>query len=558
VVRSSSQDFRAQTVLHWLALPRLWQQLSVLRSRGFVLKVAALWLAWFVAVAFCYYKTNITFLRAESGYYLMVSHASSPPHLDVLRDFVTKSYRHHYIPAAFYSELELSYLFGPHERFWKLRQVAAISLLATCLSLLLYTVARIHALPRLQSMAIAAGASAIFVFQPLMHEFVAWPFLIFQLNAFILYALTLFALAQWIKAPTRKIWIWLAAAFSYLSMHAIGFGLATVVATAAVFAACLLGIYFGKLKEFVPARRTLLAAFVVLLIFTGVHTLCMQLLSVQRPGPSPQHLSPDSAAAYLGYCALAFVDMAHALIWFDPPPSFAQSLISDLWPWGLFFFALAISFLVLRARSCLSRPTPERLTQFSFHCFSIAAFCVFVFLILARRLIEADPNPIQNSLFGARYLVPGNFMLFGSFAVLAVTASRRSPNVAAFMFLILGFIALISGRQFGATTYLQLAPHAVISHDQAWRSLVSLARECRRAGLPVPNVPLAPLTEEFYDFDLKLYQPLLKYSLHLPAKEKIDFEPWQNIRGAELQKYQSVAPSFGKITDMLKLKIPPD
>jgi hypothetical protein len=147
-------------------------------------------------------------------------------------------------------------------------------------------------------------------------------------------------------------------------------------------------------------------------------------------------------------------------------------------------------------------------------------------------------------------------MLFGSFAAVAVTAARRGPKFAALLFLTLGFTALIAGRQFGATTYRQIEPRAEISHDQAWRSIVSVARECRAASLPVPNVPMAQLTEEFFDFDLKLYEPLLKYSLHLPREERIDFEPWEKIRGAELQKYQSVAPSFRRMTRLLKLEVP--
>jgi hypothetical protein len=537
-------------------LHHLWQRLSTSQFRAFVLSVGVLWLAWSIAVAFCYYKTNITFLRAESGYFQMMSHAAPPPHSDMLRYFVTKSYYGHYIPVALYSELELSYLIGPRERFWKLRQLATVSFLATCLSLLVYTVARIHFLGRTQAMAIAAGVAAIFVFQPLMHEFVAWPFLVFQLGAFILYALTLFALVQWIKAPERKTWIWLAALFSYLSMHVIGFGLAAVSATAAVFIACLFGIYFGTLKEFAPARRALLAALTTLLVFASVHALCMQLLTAQPVTSSPHVVSPHRIAVDLGFCVMAFVSMIHALIWFESPPpsSYAEALMGNLWPWGLFLVALAISFLVLRARSCLRQPTADQFTQFCLHCFSLTAFCGLIFMMVARHSIESDSSPIQNYLFGSRYLVPGNFMLFGSFAIFAVMASRRTPNAGAILFVILGFVALIAGRQFGATTYRKIDPRAEISHGKAWRSLVSLAHECRAASLPVPNVPMAPLTE-FFSFDLKLYEPLLRYSLHLPKEERIDFEPWEKIRGAELEKYQSVAPSLDRTTRLLKLDV---
>ena len=529
-------------------------QRTLIRSR--LLQIAAVWLAWSMAVTFCYYQTNVTFLRAESGYFQIVSHSAPAPHYDMLRHFFTHSYNGHYAPLAFSTELELTYLIGPREPFWKWRQLAAVSFLATCLSLLVFSVARIHRLPGWHATVVAAGITAVFVFQPLLREFVAWPFLIFQLTAFILTALTVFALVQWTKAPTRKSWIWLAAAFSYLSMNAIGFGLATVLATAAVFAACLCGLYAGKLKQFLPVGRTLLAALATLLLFAAAHVICMQVL--RPPGiHAPTLASVDSPSIDLGFSMMAFLDMMHALISFNPPPYFANPVVvGNLWPWGLFFLTLAISLLILRARACLREPSTEHLVQFALYCFSITAFFAFLAMMIARHVIDSDPSPIYTYLVGSRYLVPGNFMLFGSVAAVAVTASRRAPNAGALLFLILGLTALIAGRQFGVTTYRQIDPRAEISHAKAWRSLASLARECRAASLPVPNVPMAQLTEEFFDFDLKLYEPLLKYSLHLPAEKKIDFEPWEKIRGAELQKYQSVAPSFRELTRLLKLQVP--
>jgi hypothetical protein len=113
--------------------------------------------------------------------------------------------------------------------------------------------------------------------------------------------------------------------------------------------------------------------------------------------------------------------------------------------------------------------------------------------------------------------------------------------------------ALVASKQFGATEYKQLSPSATISHGKAWRAIVSLSQECLAANLPVPNVPMGALTQEFYDWDLKLFEPLLRYSLHLAPEQKIEFEAWQKVRGTELKKYEAVAPSLTRVISLLKL-----
>jgi uncharacterized membrane protein len=464
----------------------------------------------------------------------------------MLRQFFTNSSHGHYVPFAFYTEFELTYLIGPRETFWKWRQLGAVSILATCFFFLAYTVARIHQIQTWVAVAYAGGISALFIFQPLMRELIAWPFLVLQLAAAAVSTLALYALVQWMKEPTRRKWIWLAATFSYLSMHFVGYGFATVLATAAVLGACLAGIYSGQLKEFFPVRRTLLIALITMLLFAGLHCACMEFL---RAAPSLRSSAPplDILSVLVFYVSF-FLSSIRALIFF----SVDNQLSDSLWPWGLLLLTLAASSLILLARSCLRRPTTQRLSQFALHCFSIVAFCGFVLMILARYLTEPDSSGFHNFLLGSRYLVPANLLLFGIFAAITVKIARR-PGFGVFLFIALGLTALIASKQFAATDYKRVFPGGAISYGKSWRAIVSLSQECRAANLPVPNVPMGALTCEFSDWDLKLYEPLLRSSLHLTPKQKIEFEAWQKVRGPELKKYEAVAPSLTRVISILKL-----
>jgi hypothetical protein len=77
--------------------------------------------------------------------------------------------------------------------------------------------------------------------------------------------------------------------------------------------------------------------------------------------------------------------------------------------------------------------------------------------------------------------------------------------------------------------------------------------QSREAGLAVPNVPLRHLTHEFYDWDTKLFEPLLRSQLHLPPQERINFTDMRDalsMRGAD---YESKVPAFAQLRGILKL-----
>jgi hypothetical protein len=427
-----------------------------------------------------------------------------------------------------------------------------LSILATCLFAIVYSAAGKERVSDLRAIAIAIGTTALFVFQPLMREFIAWPRLVLHLECLIFSALSLFSLIQWIKEPLARKWVWLAAIFAYSSMHCYGGGFATVLGLIAVFGIFLVASFSGQLQQFLPVRRTLLTVFAITLLFAGGHAACMHFL---RASPLiPTNFIHVDGPTVLGFIGLAFLSALHALISFNPPDAFSH-LVAGLWPWGVFLIAAAMLFLIALARSYRQKPTVDCLTQFALHAFSIVAFCAYILQLAARDVTEPGATTIDfhNFLLGARYLLPANFMLFGSFAAIAMTFARRSGRLAAISFLLIGLAAFITTKQ-GLSTYQSFSPGNAISHGNAWRALVSLARESRSANLPVPNIPMQRVTD--FDWDLKLYEPLLRYSLHLSAEDKIEFEPWEKMRGAELEKYEAVAPSLRHVIPLFGLQPP--
>jgi hypothetical protein len=519
-------------------------------------KFAVLWFVWLIAVTLAYYDTNISLLRAENGWFHILCHSAPAPHGGMLRDFLMRGGHGHYTPFAFYTELELSYLFGTNEALWKWRQLGAVTILAVCLSLLSYSLARVRGISPWRACVIAGGLAAVFVFQPMMRELVAWPFMVLQVIAGSLSAFAAFAILRWVIEPTSKTWIWLAAGISYLSMHFIGYGVATVVATEFVFTLALVGIWTGHLSSFAPTKRTLLICWVVLAVLAGIHGGLMEGLRITSP-LSP-NVAPVGAKSVLVFCVGLFLAAIRSLISFDPPPSFDSQLPLSLWPWGLFLVVIAAVYMVSLARSCLQRPTRARLSRFALSCFSIVAFFGFTLTAVARQVAEPNPSGFHNFLLGARYLVPANLLLFGLVVTIVVDVMGRPGWSTTLLFFLLGATALIASRELSRRDYNQLYASGGRSHAKTWRAIVSLSRECRAAGLPVPNVPMKSLTYEFYDWDLRQFEPLLRHSLRLAPEIKIEFEPWENVAGIEFEKYQAVAPSLPRLVGSLNLPRPPN
>jgi hypothetical protein len=86
-----------------------------------------IFLLWWILAALVYRHTPINFLRAESGWYLFLSHSSPLVQHNTEKDFWTTSFNGHYAPLAFRAEYETAKLVGTHASFWKWRQITVLA-----------------------------------------------------------------------------------------------------------------------------------------------------------------------------------------------------------------------------------------------------------------------------------------------------------------------------------------------------------------------------------------------------------------------------------------------
>lgn len=521
-----------------------WFSLTA-RSQWF--NLAVIWLAWSIAIVAAYYHTNIVFLRAESGWYQAISQM---PHRHQFLHYFTNSYHGHYTPFAFAAEIEISHWFGPRETPWKWRQLTGMVALATSLSVTAYAAAKSHGLARWNAIAVASGLTALFIFQPHMLEFVAWPVLIFFSGTLICSTLALFALIQLARNPTESKWIWLAAGAAYLSLHCTGLGLISVLATGAVLSGLLLGIFGGRLPQFSSSRRALLVALGTLVLVAMLHTFCMLYLRKTAPGgPSMDHLNP---LMMVGLMAASFFSACQAILVFRLLPSFHAQLILSMWPWGVFLSLAAVILIVGLVRNYLRAPNTERLVQVVLHAFSVVAFAAFIFLGLVRSVAEPGDNWTLTYLLNSRYLVMANFALFGSFCAIAILVGRKAGRFCAILFLSLFLTVFAANKQYYHSAFPDLGSNFNVRHGKGWRAVAAMARECRAANLPVPDVSMRMISE--FDWPLHYYEPLLQFSLGLKPDEKIQFVEWKGLDDAARQRYRMVAPSLSEVIKRLSLE----
>jgi hypothetical protein len=161
-----------------------------------VLAFIGIFLLWWILTALVYRHTQSNFLRAESGWYLFLSHSSPVIQHNTERDFWTTSFNGHYAPLAFLAEYETAKLAGTHGSFWKWRQITVLALLATILFLFVRNSGCALQLSRLRASLSATGLTAILIFQAQMREFIAWPFMILQLFWLLFTMISLLALVQ--------------------------------------------------------------------------------------------------------------------------------------------------------------------------------------------------------------------------------------------------------------------------------------------------------------------------------------------------------------------------
>ena len=70
----------------------------------------------------------------------------------------------------------------------------------------------------------------------------------------------------------------------------------------------------------------------------------------------------------------------------------------------------------------------------------------------------------------------------------------------------------------------------------------------------IPDVPLGILSQEFYDWDLKLFEPLLRADLHLPEGTSLNMAPWTTFAGESPDEYRRQVPSLAEVRKRLQLE----
>lgn len=512
-----------------------------------MVKLLAVFLLWLLLAAIVYWPTESNFLRAESGWYLFLSH--SPPDLQqrFMKVWATRTYNGHYTPVAFVAEFVTARYVGTWAPFWKWRQITIVALLATLLSGLITDFGRLLGVSPPQRVLSAAALTALFVFQPRMTDFIAWPFMILQLLWLLLTVAALASLIKIVERPNSVAWPWVAIGAAYGSLNVLGLGLTTVGATAAVLAGLLSW-------EYRTARsKKLVMPLVTLLIAGGLHAFLMLILP-RVEGTLQNDRSPHFLSAAFGFVPNFAIAALRALISGSPLTLRGTELQAD-WPYGVALIVIlvvavsAIAFQALRNQ----QSTPALRGSFVLATFGTVCFIALVIIISAREITHPSPNGFGNYLIGQRYVVPGGFALLGLVVLLFVRANAVPFSVSVVVNLVLVLSAITGNAQFRRYLYPSLEPKSVISHARAWQSIVTMTRQCQKAGLSIPNVPLGALTQEFADWDLKLFEPLLRADLNVAAETSLEFVPWQQISAEPSEQYAKNVPALREVKENLKL-----
>jgi hypothetical protein len=498
----------------------------------------------FVIVSAVYRRVPIAFLRAESGWFLCLSHSDEAAQRAMVRGFFTHSSAGHYTPLAFFSEFATAKIVGTSRTFWKWRQLLVVSAVGAVLFALVAALARVLTLSTTQQLAIALVLTAAVLFQPTMIDWVTCPFMVMQLGWLGLSAGALFCLAQIFSRAARPRWAWLAAGAAYASLHLSGLGLVTVAGTAAAL------VWFA-FRRHDAMRHQALRSCGLMLIFALIHAAMMLRSGAASPA-NEQFTDFLFALKYsLGFIFNFVVAGLLSFAFTSPHVPDAYS-IAYCWPLGLALVVFGAVGLAQYLRWVRNRSTPGHELAAMLLLFSTSGFATMMALIGARSIIIPHPYTVLPWLLVvSRYTIPLQFLFVGPVILVLAWFVRRRPRLGVIGCCLL-FPALIATQlayQKNAMPFL--IPGSRASHYTCWRLLVAAARECRAAGLPLPNFSMAPLTREFSEANVETFLPLLRHDLRLPPDEKIELAPLQDYRN-DPERYRP-APSVKAFEQKLEL-----
>jgi hypothetical protein len=509
-----------------------------------------MFLLWWILAALVYDHTESNFLRAESGWYLFLSHSTPAVQHGHAISILTKSFNGHYTPVSFLAEFATAKLIGTQAGFWKWRQITAVALMAAMLFLLVRVCGYALQLSEINASLAAIGLTATLIFQGQMRVFVANPFLVRQICWGLLAVIALLALVQMVRRPNEILWPWLTTGASYMSLQVFGLGAAIVAGTAAA----LIGIWLGRRQSGFSANASnLMIPLLSMIALTALHVV----ITLKFPfdpviAPSTRMQPTSFLMMALGFIPnFLFATVRNLFSTFQPRLTAGE--ITHDWPYGLAVllgFGCLVGFSFFRA---LRKPTARNQTRFVLRTFASVLFLAVIALTLSRAWREPDSFDVADYLIGPRYLVLGTFALAGTMVELIFLCAR--PFIlSAILNIGLAVCAITGNLQYARNVYPKVEPNAMISHARAWQALVAMAHECQRANLAIPNVPLGALTQEFYSWDLKLFEPLLRADLKSPPGISLQFVEWTEFNEGVPGEYDRSVPSLREVKKRLRLK----
>ena len=514
-----------------------------------ILAFVGIFLLWWILTTLVYHHTQSNFLRAETGWFLFLSHSTPAVQHDSEKALLTGSFHGHYAPLGLLAEFESAKLVGTHASFWKWRQITLLALLGTMTFLFVRNSGYAFQLSQLRANFAAVGLTAILIFQGQMREFVAEPILMLQLCWLLFTVVSLLGLVQMARHPAKAVWPWVAAGAAYASLQFLGLGMATVAGTAAALA----GLWFATRRRAPSDASKLTVPLLSIIALTALHGICVVKLA------RPETIVPSASwepTQFLMASLVYIPNFAWATLrglFSTGLPALSTWLSVQYWPYGLAIL-LGFGFLVTFAFSRFRKePTVRNRTRFILHTFASVSFLALIALTSAREWHEPSPHGFADYLTGSRYLIPGSFSLAGLIGELFFVFPSAPIFAGAILNVGLAVCAIFGNLHYAKNIYPKVFPRSMISHAHAWQAVVAMAGECQRANLPIPNVPLGALTQEFIDWDLKLFAPLLRADLKAAPGTSFQFVEWTDLMNALPNEYNRDVPSLSEVRKRLKL-----
>jgi hypothetical protein len=370
--------------------------------------------------------------------------------------------------------------------------------------------------------------------------------MILQLFWLLFSVIALMSLVQMVRRPAEIRWPWFAAGAAYASLHCLGLGIATIAGTAAV----LTGLWLGTRHRASGDASKIIAPLLSMIALAAVNAVFM--LAFKRTAETvvpEQAWQPASfLTAVLNFIPnFALATLRSLFSTQEPAPSAWQS--THDWSYGL---AIILGFAFLLGSAffrTLREPTARSRARFALQTFASVSFLTMIALIAVRHW--GEPERFTEYLAGPRYLIPSTFALAGIMADLLFLFASAPIFLHASLNLGLAVCAVIGNLQYAANIYPKVRPGSMISHASAWQAVVAMARECRKADLAIPNVPLGVLTQGFHDWDLKRFEPLLRADLKAPPGTSLQFVAWKEVPN----EYYRDVPALERVQKKLQLEI---